>query len=134
MELTRYRKMRAGVQANASPGPVVARREAVEKLRSALLETGLFDEVEVDQTDNPDSLVIAMCTFAETATPAQVSARLESVWQSSLRYGFWEAHALLADRDQVELQGATRTGTDGHYLTLHVVAQKARIPTQRIRR
>ena len=131
MEMTTFRKMRTAVQANASPGAPSARALAVEELRRSLVDSGLFDEVEVEDTDDPDHLVIAMCKYPDHASHAQVAARLERLWQDRWRYGFWEAHALLVARDQVELQGATRTGTGGHYLTVHVVAQKARIPAQR---
>lgn len=131
MELTTYHKMRTAVQGNASPGARSARAEAVEELRRSLLDSFLFDEVEVEDTDDPDHLVIAMCKYPEHTSHAQVAARLERLWQDRWRYGFWEAHTLLVDADQVELQGATRTGAGGHYLTVHVVAQKARVPAQR---
>lgn len=132
MEMTAYKKIRLAVQGNASPGERSARAQAVAELRRTLQETGLFDEVEVEDTDDPDHLVIAMCTYPDHAPHAQVAAKLEKLWQDRWRYGFWEAHALIVDRDQVELQGATRTGTTGHYLTVHVVAQAARVPAQRL--
>ena len=91
-----------------------------------------FDEVEVGHTDDVDKLVIAMCTFPAQADKTRVAQRLETMWQDRLRYGFWEAHALLVDDDQVELEGATRPSTYGHYVTVHVVAQKGRVPAQRL--
>jgi hypothetical protein len=56
---------------------------------------------------------------------------LEQLWQQQLRYGFWEAHTLLVDDTQVEFLGATRSGLNGHYVTLHLIAQRAFIPVQR---
>ena len=132
MELTQYHKMRTAVQSNASPGSAQALRDVQENLARALASVGLFSDVEVGYTDDVDNLVIAMCTFPEGMTEREVARRLEMLWEDRVRYGFWEAHALLVDSDQVELQAATRTGTDGHYVTLHVVAQKAFVPAQRV--
>ena len=33
--------------------------------------------------------------------------------------------------EQVEFEAATRSSNSGHYITVHVVAQKAQIPAQR---
>lgn len=133
MELIQYHKMRTAVQANASPGRPDELVSAEHRLAQGLRDSGLFEEVEVGHTDNVDNLVIALCKFPEQLTEAQVAARLEQLWQDVLRYQFWEAHATLVDRDHVEFQGATRTGTNGHYVTVHIVAQKAFIPAQRVR-
>jgi hypothetical protein len=56
---------------------------------------------------------------------------IEQLWQQQLRYGFWEAHTVLVDDDQVEFLGATRSGLNGHYVTLHLIAQRAFVPVQR---
>ena len=97
------------------------------------MSTGFFEEVEVDHTDNLDGMVIAMCKFPAQMNQSQVAARLEQAWEDRLRFQFWEAHTTIIDDDQVEFQGATRTGSNGSFVTLHVVAQKAPIPAQRIR-
>ena len=131
MELVKYHKMRTAVQGNASPGRPDELRTIAAQLQRSLMESGLFAEVEVDATDNVDNLVIAMCTFPPEASHAQVAARLERLWEDRLRYQFWEAHSMIVHDDQVELQGATRTSTEGYYVTMHVVAQKAPIPAQR---
>lgn len=131
MELTQYKKLRTAVQSNAAPATTMQILEVEQNLRELLTATGLFEDVEVDHTDNVDGLVIAMCTFPEQLSHVQVAQRLEQAWEDRLRYPFWEAHATLADDDQVEFQGATRTGGSGTYVTVHVVAQKARVPAQR---
>jgi hypothetical protein len=132
MELTKYHKLRTAVQSNASPGSPTELSLLEERVRETLLGSGLFDDVEVGHTDDIDHLVIAMCHFPDHLSQAQIAQRLERLWEDRLRYGFWEAHATLVDSDQVEFQGATRTGSSGHYVTLHIVAQKARVPAQRI--
>jgi hypothetical protein len=132
MELTQYHKLRAGVQANAAPGSSRALRDVQQNLELALASVGLFSDVEVGYTDDVDSLVIAMCTFPEELSEAEVARRLELLWKDRLRYGFWEAHAMLVDEGQVELEAATRSAQDGHYVTVHVVAQKGFVPAQRV--
>jgi hypothetical protein len=133
MELTQYKKLRTAVQSNAAPaGPADISRLAHD-LREILMSTGFFEEVEVDHTDNLDGMVIAMCKFPAQMNESHVAAKLEQAWQDRLRFQFWEAHATLVDEDQVEFQGATRTGSNGSFVTMHVVAQKAPIPAQRVR-
>ena len=131
MEIAQFHKLRAAVQANASPGTPADLRAVKDDLRRALSTVGLFDEVEVDYTDDVDNLVIAMCTFPEQLSRSEIAHRLEVLWHDRLRYDFWEAHTVLVDRDQIELEGATRVGANGHYVTLHIVAQQARVPAQR---
>lgn len=132
MEITQYHRMRLAVQSNASPGSATELRTVRANLQRALASVGLFEEVEVDYTDDLDHLVIGMFTFPDNMGAAEVARRLELMWQDRLRYPFWEAHAMLVDDDQVEFQGATRAGATGHYVTLHIVAQRSPIPAQRL--
>ncbi len=131
MELVRFHKLRKAVQSNASPGSAQELVEVQENVRGTLSASGLFEDVQVGSTDDIDKLVIAMCTFAPELCEADVAQRLEQAWEDRMRYQFWEAHATLVDPDQVELEGATRTSTAGHYVTVHIVAQKAHVPAQR---
>jgi hypothetical protein len=132
VELIAFHKMRTAMQVNAAPGSSKDLQGVEENLRRSLMRTGLFEDVEVDHTDNVNSLVIAMCKFPADMTEAQVAHRLEMLWEDNLRYGFWEAHSTLVDTGQVELEGATRHSNRGHYVTVHILAQKAPIPAQRV--
>lgn len=131
MELTQFHSLRTAVQNNAvlPSGVVLASME--EDLRDLLMASGLFEDVEVEATDNPDALVIALCQFKPELEEAEVARALEHIWNDRVRYPFWEAHSLLVAREHVEFQGATRFSSHGHYATVHLVAQKARIPAQR---
>ena len=137
MEITRFHKVRHAVQTNARPGGPADLAEAQTRVRAGLVSTGWFHDVEVGATDEVDNLVIAMCRFPSPLTADRVSQRLAQLWQDRLRYPFWEAHTTLLDADQAELEGATRSSAQGHYLTVHIVAQKAAhltlVPTQRTR-
>jgi hypothetical protein len=131
MELIDFHKLRTAVQANAWPAAADDVLAVERKLWSALVGTGIFADVEVDRTDDPDRLVIAMCRYPFQLSADLAAEALEQVWRDRLRYDFWETHALIVARDQVELEAASRAGIDGHYVTLHVVAQQSPFPAQR---
>ena len=132
MDLMQYHKLRAGVQANAAPGPAQTLHDVQQNLETALASVGLFSDVEVGYTDDVNNLVIAMCTFPEELSETEVARRLELLWEDRLRYGFWEAHATLVESGQVELEAATRNAQNGHYVTMHIVAQRGFVPAQRV--
>lgn len=132
MNLSDYTKLRTGVQANARVAGPADVRHAIERLRQAMLETGLFADIEVGFSGDEDRLVVAMCTFAADVDATFVSRSLEQMWEDRVRYGFWEAHTSLVERDQIELQAATRDSSTGHYITFHVLTQRAVMPAQRL--
>lgn len=131
MNLVQFHRLRTGIQTNASPGGDADLEVVENNLRQVLLSSGLFERVEVGHTDDPDHLVIALCQFRPFYTEADVAERLEQIWSDRIRYPFWEAHAFRVERGHVEFEAASRLSADGHYVTVHLVAQKARIPVQR---
>jgi hypothetical protein len=131
MDLTKFHRMRQALQENATPG---SQRDLVileGSLRYQLLTSGLFDEVEVDHTDDPDRLVIGLCQFKAEVPAEEVVRRVEEMWVDRLSYPFWESHAIAAEPDHVEIEAASRPSPVGGYVTVHLVAQKALIPAQR---
>jgi hypothetical protein len=124
VELTHFHRVRTAVQSNARPGGGADLTVAQSRVQRGLVDTGWFDEVEVGATDDVDNLVVAMCRFPEQLASDRVAQRLAQLWEDRLRYPFWAAHATLVDTDQVELEGATRSSTRGHYVTVHVLAQR----------
>jgi hypothetical protein len=132
MRLVDYHKLRRGVQSNARPGVATELRPLEAELQVALLATGVFEDVEVGRTDDVDQLLIALCRFPAETDAEQVAKVLEQVWQDRVRYGFWEAHAASVRKGHVEFQGATRADQRGHYATVHIVAQRASVPAQRV--
>jgi hypothetical protein len=131
MNLTQFHRMRKAVQVNAAPGSTGDLATVERSLRSMLMSSGLFVDVEVEHTDDPDQLVIALCTFDPHVAEADVAGQLERMWADRVSYPFWEAHALLVEPDHVELEAASRPSALGGYVTVHLVAQKAYIPAQR---
>jgi hypothetical protein len=123
--------MRTAVQDNASPGKEEDLETVEQSLRDLLMSSGVFEEVEVEHTDDPDQLVIALCKFLPYFTERDVARHLERIWADRVSYPFWEAHAVHVEDEHVEFEAASRHSSGGHYVTVHLVAQKARIPAQR---
>lgn len=133
MNLLMYHRVRTAIQDNASPGQG-AQLQAVEAtLRELLMSSGVFEEVEVEHTDDPDQLVIALCQFRPFYSEKDVARRLEEIWADRVRYPFWESHALRTDEGYVEFEAASRPSETGRYVTVHLVAERAGIPAQRER-
>lgn len=131
MQLMHFHTLRTGVQANASPaqGPALVAMESI--LRDSLKDTRIFDSVEVEHTDDPDQLVVALCQFRPNLTEEQVALTIEHLWDGQIRYPFWEAHSTSVDEGHVEFEAATREGPSGRYVTFHLVAQRSAVPSQR---
>ena len=129
--MIRYRRLRTAVQLNAAPEEPARLRVLEAAMREALLSTRLFVDLEVGHTADADRLVIALGQFGPGVDEALVARSLAWLWQERLRYRLWESHAIIVERDHVELQGATRGHSHGPYVTMHVVAQRARVPLQR---
>jgi hypothetical protein len=133
MDLMQFHQTRRAIQGNTSPGRGRDAQDVEGTLRDVLMASGLFVEVEVEHTDDPDQLVIALCTFRADYTEDDIAFRLENLWAERVRYEFWEAHAVRTDEDHVEFEAASSAGPAGRYVTVHLVAQKAAIPQQRSR-
>jgi hypothetical protein len=131
MEMVKYHQLRTAVQANASPGAGAQLTLLEAALRDRLIASGLFVGVEVEHTDNPDNLVIAMCEFRPELTEKEIASQLEEIWDNQVRYQFWEAHSTYVEDEHVEFEAATRPDSTGRYVTVHLVAKKAFVPAQR---
>ena len=131
MDLMQFHRRRVAIQENAPAGRARVLRQVEVNLREVLSASGLFERVEVEHTNDPDRLVIALCAFRPEFSEEDIAFRLENLWSDRVRYQFWEAHAVSTDDDHVELEAASRSGPAGPYVTVHLVAQKARIPLQR---
>lgn len=131
MELHHFHQRRTAIQANGRPGQPSHLQGMQDTLREVLMSSGLFEDVEVEHTENRDALVIALCSFRHLYTELDIAERLENLWSDLVRFPFWEAHAVLTHKDHVELEAASALSPAGHYVTVHLVAEKARIPEQR---
>jgi hypothetical protein len=131
MDRLGFHRVLSEIQGDARPGTGDALETVEGTLRDLLMNSGFFEEVEVQHTDDPDRLVSALCRFRPLFTEHDVAERLEQIWSDRVRYPFWEAHAIRTSADHVEFEAASRVGPQGHYVTVHLVAERADIPEQR---
>lgn len=125
MDLMSFQTLRSGLQANVAPAKRDALVQAESRLHRIIAGSNLFDDVEVELTEDRDRLVIALCTFRADASEQDVAAFLEKAWAADLRYTGWDAHSFLLDTDHVEFQAATMQAGQDHYLTVHLIAERA---------
>ena len=131
MNLLSFHRVRTAIQENASPGHVADLAPVAGTLRELLTSSGVFEAVEVEHTDDPDRLVIGLCAFRPFYSERDVAARFEEIWSDRVRYPFWESHAVHVEEGHVEFEAASRASELGHYVTVHLVAQRAGLPAQR---
>ncbi len=131
MNLLMFHRVRTAIQDNASPGRGEQLTAVETALRDMLMSSGVFEAVEVEQTEDPDQLVIALCQFRPFYTERDVARRLEEIWSDKVRYPFWESHGMHTADGYVEFEAASRPSETGHYVTVHLVAERAGIPAQR---
>jgi hypothetical protein len=137
MELIAFQKLRGGLKANAAPAAGDALEAAEARLRTLLMSSAMFGNVEVAVTDDPDRLLIAMVNFRPEHTEQEVTDYLMRSWVTHLRYRGWDAHSFLVENEHVEMQAATLHADGSHFVTIHVVATAAvfaepAIPVQRM--
>lgn len=130
MQLMQFHTLRSGVQANASPARERTLVALERILHDALCSSRCFDTVEVGHTDDPDQLVVALCCYRPSVSESVVADLLERLWEERLRFGFWEAHSTRVDDGHVEFEAASRESPVGHYVTVHLVAQRSPVPAQ----
>jgi hypothetical protein len=131
MDLLQFHTLRTGVQTNAYPGSGTDLASMEAAFRELLVSSGIFEEVEVEHTDDPNQLVIGFCGFNPEYGEQEIANYIELIWRERVSYPFWEAHSAIVSKGQVEFLAATRESNRSHYVTVHLVAQKAHIPAQR---
>jgi hypothetical protein len=127
MNLLHFQTLRNGLKLNAAPAAARVREVIETGLREELAAAGLFDEIEVGTSDDPDRLVLGLCTFRADVPDEEAAAAVERAW-SALAFHHWSAHTFLTDDGHVELQAATLDRPGGRYVSVHLVAQRAALP------
>lgn len=131
MQLMHFHTLRSGVQMNASPASEQALVAMESILRDVFTDSGLFDTVEVEHSNDPDRLIVSLCQYRPNLSEDDVAGAIEELWEQRVRYPFWEAHSTWVDEGHVEFQAASRIDPMGHYVTVHLVAQPSPVPSQR---
>jgi hypothetical protein len=132
MDSLAFHTLRKAIQSNARPGASDELDELGQVYRDTLTESGLFSDLEVAATENEDELIAATCHYDGQLEPDAVAQALERLWSERLSHPFWAIHSVKRTGDEVALEGASRLGSDGPYVTVRVTARSAAIPRQRV--
>jgi hypothetical protein len=122
MDVGAMHKLRQAMQENSDPGSSMEVYELERSLRHELEGCGLFDQVEVGSTSDPDQLAIALCRCAGDVPVWEAGHRLERVWAVLRSDAPWEVHTSTLTQEVVDFEGAMILPDGHHFLTLHVVA------------
>ena len=82
----------------------------------------MFTQVEVEVTEDPLRLLVAMVRYRPGTPARQVSSFLEAVWISELRLPGLDVFHFLAEEGHVELESVTGDQASGYFLSLHLIA------------
>lgn len=124
MKIGAFQTLRSGLQLNAVPVTSQVRAVLETGLREELTASGIFEEVEIEGSDDPDRLVLGLCVFRSEVSEEEVMLAVERAW-TALAFHHWSAHAFLTDDGHVELQAATLDRPAGRFASVHLVALRA---------
>jgi hypothetical protein len=127
MNIAAFQSLRNGLQMNAAPATTQVRKVIERGLREELIASGVFEDVEIGGSDDPDRLVLALGTFRADADDETAVLAVEQAWRA-LAFDHWQACAFLTEDGHVELQAATLDRPAGRFVTVHLVAQRALTP------
>jgi hypothetical protein len=115
-------RLRAGLTANLPPatGPLID--AAASRLRRRLVSSVMFAQVEVEITEDPERLLVALVRYRPGTPKRQVSSFLEAVWISELRLPGLDMFHFIVEDGHIELESATGDQESGYYLSLQLIA------------
>ena len=115
-------RLRAALTTNLPPAPAALVEAAASRLRQRLVASVMFTQVEVESTEDPQRLLVAMVRYRPGTPERQVSSFLEAVWISELRLSGLDVFNFLAEDGHVELESVTGDQESGYFLSLHLIA------------
>jgi hypothetical protein len=115
-------RLRTGLTANLPPatGPLI--EAAASRLRRRLVSSVMFAQVEVEITEDPERLLVALVRYRPGTPKRQVSSFLEAVWISELRLPGLDMFHFIVEDGHIELESATGDQESGYYLSLQLIA------------
>lgn len=122
MDKTEFRRLKDGLIINVPPASGAVIDAAESKLRHRLMSSAMFAKVEVETTEDPDQLLVAMVRYRPGTPRRQVCSYLEAVWISELRLPGLDAFHFDAEDGHVELESVTGDTASGYFLSLHLIA------------
>ncbi len=122
MDRVEFVQLREATTANLPPASGALTADAASKLRQRLASSVMFAQVEVEVTDDPDRLLIAMVRFRPGTPERQVSSFLEAVWITELRLSGLDVFNFLVEDGHVEFEAVTGDQDSGYFLSLQLIA------------
>lgn len=115
-------RLRAGLTTNLPPASGALVDAAAARLRQRLVSSVMFARVEVEVTDDPNRLIVALVRYRPGMRERQVASFLEAVWISELRLPGLDVFNFLAEDGHVELESVTGDQASGYFLSLNLIA------------
>ena len=82
----------------------------------------MFAQAEVEVTEDPQRLLVALVRYRPGTPERQVSSFLEAVWISERRLPGLDVFHFLAEDGHVELESVTGDQDSGYFLSLNLIA------------
>ena len=115
-------QLRDALTANLPPASGALLDAAASRLRRRLVSSVMFAQVEVEVTEDPERLLVALVRFRPGTPGRQVSSFLEAVWITELRLSGLDVFNFLVEEGHVELEAATGDHDAGYFLSLQLIA------------
>ncbi|GAB2746623.1 hypothetical protein [Nocardioides pakistanensis] len=127
MNLDGFRQLRSSVQCDATPASSQVRRILEDGLREELLATGVCTDLAVGSSGEADRHLVALGLFGSELDEDEVAAAVTRAW-GEVAFHHWQAGAFLVEDGHVEFQALSLDRPGGHYVTVHLVLQRADVP------
>jgi len=118
-----YDNIMSWLQPAVRPAAGAQVAEQTERIRQGLEASGLFHTVEIEATDDPDQMVIAIVGFDYQMSTHWMVDDLDALWADQLRDATWHRNTISLTEHELDMRGVTRLGADGDYLTVRIVAE-----------
>lgn len=122
MDRVEFVQLREAMTANLPPASGGLTADAATTLRRRLESSVMFAQVEVEVTEDPERLLIAMVRFRPGTPERQVASFLEAVWITELRLDGLDVFNFLVEDGHVEFEAATGDQQSGYFLSLQLIA------------
>ena len=115
-------RLRQGLVDNLPPASGAVIDDAASRLRRRLASSVMFAQVEVEVTDDPERLLVALVRFRPGTPERQVASFLEAVWITELRLSGLDVFHSLIEDGHVEFEAVTGDQESGYVVSLQLVA------------
>ncbi|SDP30119.1 hypothetical protein SAMN04489867_2004 [Pedococcus dokdonensis] len=122
MDRTEFKLLREGLTTNLPPASGALVDGAAARLRRRLESSVMFAQVELEVTEDPERLLIALVRYRPGTRERQVASFLEALWITELRLSGLDAFNFVIEPGYVELEAVTGDHDAGYFVSLQLVA------------